>query len=485
MGHMGVRNVPLNPTQIEVLVWVRDGCAAGIYEDSSHRITAGALHNRGLVTVKGRGASWAASLTENGIYYLDHGDYPSMPESSSAEDEKNSRAPADEEPVPRATARSAPRNREKPQPKARKQGPVDQLMASLIESQEHEILVPYQDAARYRQLAGSSKRFGRIPGGMRLSFDRQRIDGETMLRITLEPLPAWQTAMLDPVPVSRQLRDPSDVVREFLDSETFLVAGEPRKRALRLLDALVTGARERDMTVTALPNQLIRRDGYATAGPRRDEIQFSVGGDEFRLWFTQATLQKAHEPTEREIARARRGHLFPDFDDVPDEHLGITLEGHGRTFWANSWKDSDDHRLEEDLAQILEEIRLRHGDLIRQRDDERERQDQRKKEWETAREHALVKYRQQFLIDAMQSQAGKWAEAAELRSYAKAIRTEAGRLEGEYQERAAAWAAQIEERAEKIDPLPAAALPPEIPTPSPEQLSPFMGSWSVYGPHRQ
>lgn len=320
---------------------------------------------------------------------------------------------------------------------------------------------------------------------MRLPFDRQRIDDATMIRIKLEPLPAWQTAVLDAVPVSRQLRDPSDVVRESLVSETFPVDGEPRKRALRLLDALVTAARERDMTVVGLPNQLIRRGSYATGGPRRDEVQISIGEDEFRLWFTQATLQKAHEPTEREIIRARRGYLFPDFDDVPDEHLGIALEGHGHTFWTDAWKDSDEHRLEEDLAQILEEIRLRHEDLIRQRDDERQRQEQRKQEWEIVRERALVGYRQQFLIDAMQSQAMQRAEAAGLRRYAEAIRDEADRLQGEDRERAAAWAVQIEARAEKIDPLPVAALPPKIPAPSPEQLKPFMGSWSPYGPNRQ
>ena len=231
---MGVRNVPLNPTQIEVLAWVRDGCATGVYEDWSHRITARALHNRVLVTVKGRGINWTASLTEDGTYYLDHGDYPSAPANSPAKDKEPPRTPANDGPTPPESERSAPRKREKPQPMAWKQGPVDQLMVSLNESEEHQILVPYQDEARYRQLAGSAKRFGRIPEGMRLSFDRQRIDGAMMLRITLEPLPAWQMAVLDPVPVSRQLRDPSDVVRELLDSETYSVAGEPRKRALRL-----------------------------------------------------------------------------------------------------------------------------------------------------------------------------------------------------------------------------------------------------------
>lgn len=85
---MGGRNVPLNPAQIEVLTWIRDGCALGVYEDWSHRITARALHNRGLITVKGRGTGWTVSLAEDGTYYLDHGSYPSVPASSPAEAKK-------------------------------------------------------------------------------------------------------------------------------------------------------------------------------------------------------------------------------------------------------------------------------------------------------------------------------------------------------------------------------------------------------------
>ena len=98
---MGGRNLPLNPTQIEVLIWVRDGCAPGVYEDWAHRITARALHNRGLVVVKGRGTGWAASLTDDGTFYLDYGEYPGVQESPLSEAHRPPLAAADEEPTPR------------------------------------------------------------------------------------------------------------------------------------------------------------------------------------------------------------------------------------------------------------------------------------------------------------------------------------------------------------------------------------------------
>ena len=73
---MARRNIPLNAAQVEVLTWVRDGCREGVYKDWSHRIIARALHNRGLVAITGRGIGWNASLTEDGVHYLEHGSYP-------------------------------------------------------------------------------------------------------------------------------------------------------------------------------------------------------------------------------------------------------------------------------------------------------------------------------------------------------------------------------------------------------------------------
>lgn len=482
---MAARSKPLNPTQLEVFGWVSDGCADGVYDDWAHRIVARALHNRGLVAVTGRGAHWHATLTRDGAYYLKYTAYPS---------EANTPA---EQPAARSTGPSR-QHRQKREPldatavppagverkqKPRKAGRVDQFLAALSDAAENRIRVPWEEGARYRQLAGVAKRFGRIPDGMQLSFDRARENGTTMLQITLEPVPAWQTAVLAPIPVRTRLQDPSDVVQEFAESETFPVNGQPRKRALRLLDALVTAARDRGMVVTALPAQLIRRDGYSPSGPRRDEIQFELDDDSFRLWFTQATLQELHEPTARELARARRGYLFPDHDDVPDEHLGLVLDGRGGTFWASSWRDTDEHRLETHLPQILEEIRLRHDGLVDQRAAEVRQLEEKQKQWQLAHERAIPRYEEQFFVDAMHSQAKRWARARELKQYAAAVRHTAADLASTEQLQAIEWADQIDDHADSIDPLPASAVPPQAPAPSPEDLKPFMGSWSPYGPY--
>ena len=56
----------LNEAQREVLGWVADGCPSGVFEGFSHRITARALASKSLITIKGRGVTWQAVLTDVG-----------------------------------------------------------------------------------------------------------------------------------------------------------------------------------------------------------------------------------------------------------------------------------------------------------------------------------------------------------------------------------------------------------------------------------
>lgn len=451
-----MRNAGLNSKQLAVLRWVSDGCADGVYEGMAHRVVARALHNRGLIVVKGNGRSWMARMTEDGTSYLEHGEQPP------AAGRTGSRRPTDDL-----------------RPKTRKLGPVDQLMTSLAEAPGRRVVVPPSDAGRYRRLASMARKLERIPEGFRISFAHSRESGSIMVTLTLEPVPDWQTNVLDPLYVSRELSDPSDVVRALMESENFPVAGEPRGRALRLLEALVVGAREAGMTVET--GHQTRR-GAGSAVRAQDGIVFRIGQDVFQLRFTQATLQRPHKPTEQELVKARRGYLFPDFDEIPDEHLGIVLEGPGAQFWAGSWKDSDEHHLEDDLAKILEEIRLRHGYLtdLRAREAERQRQArqeraERQKRLEAARDSAVVAYREHMIDKDARDQALRWQEANQMRAFAAEVRRRASALDTDGRERARSWAGRITEVADALDPFPDGAVPPEhIAEPSDSDLREFM-----------
>lgn len=58
----------LNLRQIAILDWIKDGCPDGVYEadDTSHRISARGLANKGLVKISGRGPAWTAVVTPRG-----------------------------------------------------------------------------------------------------------------------------------------------------------------------------------------------------------------------------------------------------------------------------------------------------------------------------------------------------------------------------------------------------------------------------------
>lgn len=466
-----------------VLTWVRDGCAADVYGDWSHRVSARALHNRGLIKVSGHGPDWSATLTDDGRYYLEHDSYPNevqdhsadSPQPSSIADPRRSNEPA----TRRAASQSSSRKRSKSAASTKQPGKTEQLLLALDAADGHRLVVPRNEEATYRRLASLAKGRGLIPDGMQLTIAWASRDQSS---VTLEPLPEWQTRILAPIPVPGRLHNPSDVTAALSESDSFQVAGAPRKRALRLAEALTVAARDRGMSVRTVLNQPLNPSYSYRDGPRRDEIEFAIERDSFRLSFTQQTLKKPHEPTQREIARVQRGFLFPDYDDVPAQQLGLVLDGEGGTFWANSWHDTDEHALEEDLAQILEEIRLRREHSVELRKVEHEREIARRQQEDKDRTSAEAEYRKRFVADAMKDQAKNWEEAGRLRRYAAAIRDLAAACADQQRDDALEWAAQVEAEASRLDPLPHAAKPPEIPDPSYSDLSPFMRSRSSFGP---
>lgn len=475
---MSDKNASLNPPQMQLLSWVREGCPDGVYNDWSHRISARALHNRGFIVVKGRGAAWFAMITANGLQLLDHDTFqPDTVNPTESTTDKGKQSPVSTLPTSEPILQSSVTTQKSISPKTKMPGPMDQMMAALHEAEGHRLLIASAHESRYRQLAGAAKRFGRIPDGMQISFTWTE---NRQYALALEPLPAWQTKVLEPIPVPRHLHDPSSIVVALMESDTFRVVGSPRKRALRLAEAIVSQAQERGMVLDVLLNQPVNRDNYRRDSPRHDEIELRVGQDHFRLWFTQATLQIPHQPTKREISRVQHGFLFPDFDDVPDEKLGIVLDGKGEPFWASAWKDREDHRLEDDLAQILEEIWLRHQRLVEQRRVDQEKYEARQRALEDDRVRAMTKYHKHFVIEAMKKQAEDWERAVLLRKYAEAVRAEAEGVEDDERDQARSWALQIEAQAEIYDPLPDAAKIPEIPEPSDSDLAKFMSSRGTY-----
>ncbi|TXN29766.1 hypothetical protein [Lacisediminihabitans profunda] len=462
---MARRDIPLTTSQLEILAWIRDGIPDGSYHDYTPRIVARALHNRQLVVITGRGQSWTATITEDGVYYLEHGTYPPNP---------NELARAE---------RVTPSESASPQPKKPPRvGPTDAMMAALAAAPDHRVDITYDETNRYRQLALTAERFKKIPAGMQVIVSS---DYQTRAAwIALEPLPEWRTRVLEPVTVSTQLRDPTDVVTAMQNRNDLDIRAAEKKRALRIVQGFVLEARRRGYTVKPVPAPRKNSWGYAE---RSDEttghLMVQIDPDCYRISVFQIKDKVEHVASKSELARSGRGYALPKWDYVPTERLGIRIETQGYSFWASSWSDKPDHFLEDLLPQILQELELRHDRAQDQRIEEERRRLERRTRWQQARDNAIAQLTEAHRSDVLFAEINNWQQAAKIRDYVAALTVQVASYDDPIRvadtQRWIDWALA---HAKHLDPFNRSLQLPNAPEASAAALAPYMGSWSPYGP---
>lgn len=465
----------LNPAQLEVLTWVRDGASEGVYDGYEHRIVARALHNRGLVTVKGHGKAWSAVLTGDGSYYLDHGDYPPQPE---LPEQSTPAVPASSAGL-QESKKPAPKPR---MPKAPRIGPTDAMMAALLAAPDNKIEIEYDEHRRHEQLAKTAERFKKIPEGMQVTVDSDWREKTAYVR--LHPLPEWRMRVLDPVPVPGSLRGSSEIVKKLQAREDLDIRGGAKNRALRLVQALVAEAELRGHKAKFIKPPPKDRWGYVQKHDRNQgHLMLVLGPDEYRLSIIQITKNVEHVLTKTEAKRAEQGQWVQKWDVVPTERLHIRIETHGVSFWGSEWKDTAERPLEDALAQVLQELELRHNAEERKREAAERARIERKRQWEIARERAVEALTDSHRAERLIKQTKKWKKVADIREYADAVEQRAQTEQDEDTRLAALeWAQWARDYADRIDPLRRRLALPEPPKATEKALQPFMGGWSAYGP---
>lgn len=442
--------------------------------------------------MSGHGTGWTASIEKEGVYHLEHGQYPPAPAP------RPGPHPPSNPPLPDPSARGgmpaqrAPRKRrDRPQ----KPSVTERFIGELVESGPDGVEIPMDKTHLLRRRVADAERAGRIPDGMRIAVRPFRRDEEHGAHVRMERLPDW--FVLAQRSRRRGVVEHTTPAVELDGSEKFQVEGASRERAFRLVDALVEGAASEGVSVSAALGVRID-DGRRYNEVHRDELVFAVEPDEVKAWvvqnevkawFVQKTLQVKHEPTARELARARQGYLFPDFDDVPDENLTFMADGRSGIMWGGSWTDSDEQRLEQMLPRILEEILFRLDAAVALWEAERRREEAalralevRREAWDRAREDAVDAFRRKFLVTQMLNQSNAWQQAAVLQRYADAVRHQAQSLEDRENSDALEWAKRIEAHADRVNPLPNSAATPTPPEPTMKDLEPFMGKHGPYRP---
>jgi hypothetical protein len=151
----------------------------------------------------------------------------------------------------------------------------------------------------------------------------------------------------------------------------------------------------------------------------------------------------------------------------------ITLDGgYAREGRSASWADRKSWTLEDKLPELMRELEIRAAE-----DDDRDLRarraaEERHRRWELAMVDAKDRFVEAHRRNVLRGQIADWQEAKAIREYLAALEAEHGRE----------WIAWIRAHLRQLDPLLAEPVMPEAPDPTPEDLRPFLGGLSPYGP---
>ncbi len=328
----------LTQQQVALLRWIADGCSDGEMEGYSYRVSAAALRSRGLVTTKGRGATWAAQLTLAGQQYLAEVDGPSPP-------------------IPRQANVS-----------------VTEQLVRDVEAAGGSLRVPRRNWSQpggidYGHRALLAERFRKVPASKRLEV---RVVGEE-LEIALVDAPDQADETLDLVPIAVPMRVGRyhRCAREFRDlTARHEVSKAQLQRAVLLVHAIAVEAERRGWSAK-LPEAGADRSGrVAWSGSRDGHFVVDARGHSFVLRVREKGV-RSRGPWEDEVHRYRNvprdSHFYRDrelpsgpYDAEATGQLDLELDRHWSLKGRQArWGDRQNWKLEERLPHLFREIEER------------------------------------------------------------------------------------------------------------------------------
>ena len=318
----------LSSHQVDLLRWIGDGCpppapgGGGV----AYRISAAALHRRGLVRVTGRGPAWNASLAPKGREYLDQVDGDDPPDARQANHSVTQQLVDD--------VIAAGGSCRFPQQRWHARGSVD-----------------FERRARLAEV------YGKVPAEKRLVVRRVSNDE---IEVVLEEAPGYVSGRLEVTPV----RVPTRVGRYHAAARWFRERTERHEvsrsqlaRATRLIHAI---AMEADRRGWQPGSPVPSRNGYGRqtwTATKDGHLRVSAGAEHF--WFrlkaftcaapgrTMSGDTAALQPTRGGIAIAlspaarmtRLATASSKSNSIPTEHGSPTgANGTGRTGPHGHWR---------------------------------------------------------------------------------------------------------------------------------------------------
>ncbi|MFE4646137.1 hypothetical protein [Streptomyces sp. NPDC056730] len=455
----------LNERQQAVLDWVGQGSPDGVWPDSTYKASAQALQSRGLIKITKRRGYWRAQLTDKGRQDLT--DRSIRPAEQNAEPPK----PPGRKPAP---------PRPKTVPKARTNY-ADQLLEELA-ANEGRLVKPIETgphAVNWASRVSAARKSGKIPHTQELYGYRTHRGYE----IKLVDIPAWRLAALTPLPVPARLAKPHSVVAALQKLPqpmglTKCVQG----RTLRIIQALITATETQGHKAALGTTQGAPPPHRRRKAPPHFAI--TAQGESIGFLVLQEQDRSEHVPTDKELADAKKYSWMriARFDYTPSNRLRFMLRG-GSPHRASEWADFPDRPMEDQLAEIAQEVGLRGEAAERKRRADQQAREEQHQCWEAAMQEARAEYVRAYRVKHLGEQADAWHQTKRLTEYVTAVRDQATSLPpGQEKTEIEAWLAFADARLQHLTESAAATKLPSPPKPSGDDLKPFLGHWSPYGP---
>lgn len=450
----------LTVAQYDLLKWVADGCPDGVYDGTSHRVSARSLHNRGLIQVAGRSKTWTAKTTPQGTRILQ---------------EQTKRVEVARQRERQEAQARAEREREQQLLRARA---IEVLDAVVAAGGRLELGADVNDRG-IEQIEEFLAREGLLPVGQRLTHEPTRMDPTLGVTAYLEPDFTALTPLKD-FKIPRQLRDPHPAVVAFQDKRAY-VSKKQIPRTARFLQAIVSAATEMGWKVSQ------PRGAYT--GHREVSPDLAL-----RLPSSEVVV------TVRELdQRGRTGFAFTAGTEyytrvqTTTANKGFLASGRLELILTKTWeqqpilslRDTDEATLEEQLPTFIQRLEIFEAKAHWAREEKVRRAEIREVRWHEVRKEAFAALTQQRNAEKLRDELTRRDAAAAMREYADeidAITTQSTDFDSEA---AHEWANWIRQHAEATDPLNGPLHIVQVTSCSHEELRPHMNGWSTYGPHRQ
>ncbi|WHM36013.1 hypothetical protein [Streptomyces sp. BPTC-684] len=118
---------------------------------------------------------------------------------------------------------------------------------------------------------------------------------------------------------------------------------------------------------------------------------------------------------------------IPRFDYTPANRLRLILRG-GTAHRGSEWTDHPGRPLEDQLAEIAQEVDLRGEAAERNRHADEQAQEAVQQSWESAAHKARAAYTHAYRIKHLEEQADAWHQIKRLTEYVTAVRNHATSL---------------------------------------------------------